>query len=98
MSDDVGGGIVPMHPAARAFRDLAGIVHQRLAAVADEVVLARRRPAARAQGPSRERGATAATPLIARPSRRAEALAAAVARIGPLDESAMAPPRPASTA
>ena len=39
VSDDVGGGIVPMHPAARAFRDLAGIVHQRLAAVADEVVL-----------------------------------------------------------
>ena len=39
VSDDVGGGIVPMHPAARAFRDLAGIVHQRVAAVADEVVL-----------------------------------------------------------
>ena len=39
VSDDVGGGIVPMHPGARAFRDLAGIVHQRVAAVADEVVL-----------------------------------------------------------
>ena len=39
VSDDVGGGIVPMHPGARAFRDLAGIVHQRLAARADEVVL-----------------------------------------------------------
>ena len=39
VSDDVGGGIVPMHPGARAFRDLAGIVHQRVAALADEVVL-----------------------------------------------------------
>ena len=39
VSDDVGGGIVPMHPTARAFRDLAGIVHQRLAAMADEAVL-----------------------------------------------------------
>ena len=39
VSDEVGGGIVPMHPGARAFRDLAGIVHQRLAAIADEVVL-----------------------------------------------------------
>ena len=28
-----------MHPGARAFRDLVGIVHQRLAAAADEVVL-----------------------------------------------------------
>ena len=36
VSDDVGGGIVPMHPGARAFRDLAGIVHQRFAARADE--------------------------------------------------------------
>ena len=32
-------GIVPMHAGARAFRDLVGIVHQRLAARADEVVL-----------------------------------------------------------
>ena len=39
VSDDVGGGIIPMHPGARAFRDLAGIVHQRIAAIADEVVL-----------------------------------------------------------
>ena len=39
VSDEVGGGIVPMHPGARAFRDLAGIVHQRIAAIADEVVL-----------------------------------------------------------
>lgn len=37
VSDEVGGGIVPMHPGARAFRDLAGIVHQRFAARADEV-------------------------------------------------------------
>jgi adenosyl cobinamide kinase/adenosyl cobinamide phosphate guanylyltransferase len=39
VSDDVGGGIIPLHPGARAFRDLAGIVHQRIAAIADEVVL-----------------------------------------------------------
>jgi adenosyl cobinamide kinase/adenosyl cobinamide phosphate guanylyltransferase len=39
VSDEVGGGIIPMHAGARAFRDLAGIVHQRVAALADEVVL-----------------------------------------------------------
>ena len=39
VSDEVGGGIVPMHAGARAFRDLAGIVHQRWAARADEVHL-----------------------------------------------------------
>ncbi|HYH93894.1 MAG TPA: bifunctional adenosylcobinamide kinase/adenosylcobinamide-phosphate guanylyltransferase [Candidatus Saccharimonadales bacterium] len=39
VSDDVGGGIIPMHPAARAYRDLVGMVHQRLAARADEVHL-----------------------------------------------------------
>jgi adenosylcobinamide kinase / adenosylcobinamide-phosphate guanylyltransferase len=37
VSDDVGGGIVPMHPLARAYRDLVGIAHQRVAAQADEV-------------------------------------------------------------
>jgi adenosylcobinamide kinase / adenosylcobinamide-phosphate guanylyltransferase len=39
VSDDVGGGIVPMHPGARAYRDLVGIVHQRVAAMADEAHL-----------------------------------------------------------
>ena len=39
MSDDVGGGIVPMHAGARAYRDLVGLVHQRFAAAADEVAL-----------------------------------------------------------
>lgn len=39
VSDDVGGGIVPMHAGARAYRDLVGIVHQRMAAAADEAVL-----------------------------------------------------------
>lgn len=38
-SDDVGGGIVPMHAGARVYRDLVGIVHQRLAERADEVHL-----------------------------------------------------------
>jgi adenosylcobinamide kinase/adenosylcobinamide-phosphate guanylyltransferase len=37
VSDEVGLGIVPMHPNARAYRDLVGIAHQRLAAMADEV-------------------------------------------------------------
>jgi adenosylcobinamide kinase/adenosylcobinamide-phosphate guanylyltransferase len=39
VSDEVGGGIVPMHAGARAYRDLVGIVHQRVAARADEVHL-----------------------------------------------------------
>lgn len=39
VSDEVGGGLVPMHAGARAFRDLVGFTHQRLAAAADEVHL-----------------------------------------------------------
>jgi adenosylcobinamide kinase/adenosylcobinamide-phosphate guanylyltransferase len=39
VSDEVGSGIVPIHPGARAFRDLVGIAHQRLGDVADEVYL-----------------------------------------------------------
>jgi adenosylcobinamide kinase / adenosylcobinamide-phosphate guanylyltransferase len=39
VSDEVGLGIVPMHPNARAYRDLVGITHQRLAAMADEAYL-----------------------------------------------------------
>jgi adenosylcobinamide kinase/adenosylcobinamide-phosphate guanylyltransferase len=39
VSDEVGLGIVPMHAGARAYRDLVGIAHQRLAAMADEVYL-----------------------------------------------------------
>ena len=39
VSDEVGSGIVPMHAGARAYRDLVGITHQRLAALADEAVL-----------------------------------------------------------
>jgi adenosylcobinamide kinase/adenosylcobinamide-phosphate guanylyltransferase len=39
VSDEIGLGMVPMDPAARAFRDLQGIVHQRLAAIADQVHL-----------------------------------------------------------
>ncbi len=37
VSDEIGLGMVPMHPGARSFRDLAGLVHQRFAAQADEV-------------------------------------------------------------
>ena len=39
VSDEVGSGIVPMHAGARAYRDLVGIAHQRLAELADEVHL-----------------------------------------------------------
>jgi adenosylcobinamide kinase / adenosylcobinamide-phosphate guanylyltransferase len=36
VSDEVGLGIVPMDPVARAFRDVLGIAHQRLVADSDE--------------------------------------------------------------
>ena len=39
VSNEVGQGIVPEHPLARAFRDLAGEVNQTLAARADRVWL-----------------------------------------------------------
>jgi adenosylcobinamide kinase / adenosylcobinamide-phosphate guanylyltransferase len=39
VSDEVGLGTVPMHPNARAYRDLVGIAHQRVAALADEAYL-----------------------------------------------------------
>jgi adenosylcobinamide kinase/adenosylcobinamide-phosphate guanylyltransferase len=39
VSDEIGLGMVPLDPGGRAFRDLQGIVHQRLAAAADEVHL-----------------------------------------------------------
>ena len=39
VSDEVGLGTVPMHAGARAYRDLVGIAHQRLATMADEAYL-----------------------------------------------------------
>ena len=39
VSNEVGMGIVPENKMAREFRDHAGRLHQRIAAVADEVVL-----------------------------------------------------------
>jgi adenosylcobinamide kinase/adenosylcobinamide-phosphate guanylyltransferase len=39
VSDEIGLGMVPLDPVARAFRDLQGLSHQRLAADADEVHL-----------------------------------------------------------
>ncbi|OQX66227.1 MAG: bifunctional adenosylcobinamide kinase/adenosylcobinamide-phosphate guanylyltransferase [Desulfococcus sp. 4484_242] len=39
VSNEVGAGIVPEHPLGREFRDLAGILNQQLAALADRVVL-----------------------------------------------------------
>ena len=38
VSNEVGLGIVPDNPAARAFRDHAGRLHQRIAATADRVL------------------------------------------------------------
>ena len=37
VSDELGLGMVPLDPLSRAFRDLTGLVHQRVAAAADEV-------------------------------------------------------------
>jgi adenosylcobinamide kinase/adenosylcobinamide-phosphate guanylyltransferase len=39
VTNEVGAGIVPDNALARRFRDLAGLINQRLAARADEVVL-----------------------------------------------------------
>jgi adenosylcobinamide kinase / adenosylcobinamide-phosphate guanylyltransferase len=38
VSNEVGGGVAPEHPVARAFRDLQGFANQRLAMAADNVV------------------------------------------------------------
>jgi adenosylcobinamide kinase / adenosylcobinamide-phosphate guanylyltransferase len=39
VSNEVGSGIVPEHPLGRHFRDMQGILNQRIAALADRVVL-----------------------------------------------------------
>ncbi len=39
VSNEVGTGIVPVHPLGRDFRDLAGFLNQKMAALADKVVL-----------------------------------------------------------
>ena len=36
VSDEIGLGLVPLDPLGRSFRDLLGIIHQRLVAVSDE--------------------------------------------------------------
>ena len=38
VANEVGTGVVPEHKSGRVFRDLAGILNQRIAAVADRVV------------------------------------------------------------
>jgi adenosyl cobinamide kinase/adenosyl cobinamide phosphate guanylyltransferase len=39
VANEVGSGIVPEHPLGRKFRDLQGILNQRIAARADRVLL-----------------------------------------------------------
>ena len=39
VSNEVGNGIVPEHPLGREFRDSAGLLNQKLAALADKVVM-----------------------------------------------------------
>jgi adenosylcobinamide kinase/adenosylcobinamide-phosphate guanylyltransferase len=39
IANEVGSGIVPDHPLGRKFRDLQGVLNQRMAACADRVVL-----------------------------------------------------------
>jgi adenosylcobinamide kinase/adenosylcobinamide-phosphate guanylyltransferase len=39
VANEVGSGIVPNHPLGRRFRDLQGVLNQRIAARADRVVL-----------------------------------------------------------
>ena len=39
VSNEVGGGLVPMEPISRLFRDLSGLAHQRIASKAAEVHL-----------------------------------------------------------
>jgi adenosylcobinamide kinase/adenosylcobinamide-phosphate guanylyltransferase len=41
VTNEVGEGIVPMHPLARRFRDESGFMNQRMAAAADEVIFLR---------------------------------------------------------
>jgi adenosylcobinamide kinase/adenosylcobinamide-phosphate guanylyltransferase len=39
VSNEVGSGVVPMHPLGRRYRDLLGEINQSVARVADDVVL-----------------------------------------------------------
>ena len=89
VSDEVGSGIVPMHAGARAYRDLVGITHQRLAALADEAyLLVAGLPVTLKGGRAdRERGA----------SDREARLRSDLAAVGPLDADAMAAAAAVST-
>ena len=86
VSDEVGSGIVPMHAGARAYRDLVGIAHQRLAALADEVYLlvAGLPITLKGERPTMSRRRTGRRPTTE------AALRADLAAIGPLDADAMA--------
>ena len=52
VSDEIGLGLVPMHAGARAFRDLVGLAHQRIAARADVVDFVVAGQPMRVKGPS----------------------------------------------
>lgn len=39
VTNEVGDGIVPEYPLGRLFRDLAGLMNQRVAAISDQVFL-----------------------------------------------------------
>jgi adenosylcobinamide kinase/adenosylcobinamide-phosphate guanylyltransferase len=39
VSNEVGSGVVPPYPAGRRYRDALGELNQRVAAIADDVVL-----------------------------------------------------------
>lgn len=39
MTNELGLGVIPDNPLSRQFTDLAGIMNQRMAAVADKVIL-----------------------------------------------------------
>ena len=90
MSDEVGSGSCRCTPARAPTATSSGLVHQRFAAVADEVAPARRRAADDAQGRRPSDRPSARRRDAARDQTRSTR---ALDGIGPLDATAMAPAR-----